>query len=125
MAPKAFLEGRDVVRNKLHWTLHPHLQSCHKSTPPSSQREEKIHTCCGGTEPIQPHWLPSWPEADLMGSRGWDKVSVLCVEGQDQQAGGMCRSRARRVRKQPEQSGSTNACSILRSQEEGSFPFMS
>ena len=93
-----------MVRNKLPCTLPPSLHSCHKPTPPSPQREGKIHTWCEGTELIHPHWFLSWPEADLTGSRGWDKVSVLYVERQDQQAGGTCRSRARRVWKQPGQS---------------------
>lgn len=95
VAPKAFLEeGRDMVRNKLPCTLTPSLRSCHNILP---ERERF-------TPGVGVHRSPSWPEADLMGSRGWDEVSVLCVEGQDQQAGGRCRGGARRVRKQPEQS---------------------
>lgn len=77
-------DGRDRVRNKPPRVLTP--QSAILSQASSPFTPEK------GTEPIQPHWFPSWRGPDLTGSRRWTR-EVLCVEGQDQQTGGTCRNR--------------------------------
>jgi len=63
-------DGRDGVRNKPPRVLTP--QSAILSQASSPFAPEK------GTEPIQPHWLPSWRGPDLTGSRGRDKGSVVC-----------------------------------------------
>lgn len=88
---KAFQEdGRDM------WSgtdlLNPYPQFCHKLAPPLTlDRQKDSHPGVGRAEPVQSHWLQSWPGAD--GTQGLGKGKCSVWKGRTSRPGAARRER--------------------------------